>query len=852
MAVFKKNIERTMLTLFFILSVAVMIRGSEPELTILPSSTTMAVGKAAVLTCRPSGPNANNLFTDLKWLDTHNRTVGDRNSVTGDRMYVEEMPTDKALALIISSMHENDAGVYTCMGTYATSKVLTKSVHLKTIMEVTWVNAPEEQYPLLGSDYKVKCEVEARPSPRIEWKLNGEPVPQDGRHIIETDGLIIRNVRADDDGIYICRALVLETGQLQEKRIKVEVHTKPTISESMPKSLEVVDGESASITCNASGKPAPVYTWLKGSTKQNLAAASDRFIVNEITGVLTITKVARDDNTEFKCIANNRAGNAEHNVRVTVIIKPNILDLKNISVPVGKEAILECRAAGNPLPSITFRKLSSPNNMIAGVQPNDDRINVSPREDREKGVSIGQLIISPLERKDDGLYTCIARNKGGESIKNGHLTVEFPPSFNHTPMSEAWSWKRRPVNITCTAESIPNATVTWMFNNKDIERNPNFRKYGNGPQSTILVTPSDEKFYGAYKCVAKNIHGESYHVIRLQEAHEPSDIIQSKLGVVTATTITFEFIEPRNTGGRPVNAYSVQYKKEGLTNWNEAQNKTWPLGQSYILEGLEPQATYNFRFAAGNEVGWGIWGAPQRHTMPKRSSPEEPVILNHPVNQDDFIRSPYSDRFELRWKKPADNGEYIDEYQIKSCPVQRTEGEWTLTEVGCKDVNFRSTELTSIDVKELMPDTFYKVELRAHNSIGYSTPGQIIVRTARGGDTMMYHNDTTHLSSSMLIALVVAALFVILIIVDVSCFFVNDTGLLWLMCGKKGSRKPRDDDTKLGSEGKELLNNGNRDSKIRIESRPMIEDGFKRDTTVEYDMKKSISRTSFVGKDSAV
>uniref|UniRef100_A0A069DMU0 Uncharacterized protein n=2 Tax=Triatominae TaxID=70999 RepID=A0A069DMU0_9HEMI len=117
---------------------------------------------------------------------------------------------------------------------------------------------------------------------------------------------------------------------------------------------------------------------------------------------------------------------------------------------------------------------------------------------------------------------------------------------------------------------------------------------------------------------------------------------------------------------------------------------------------------------------------------------------------------------------------------------------------------------------------------------------------------MMYHNDTTHLSSSMLIALVVAALFVILIIVDVSCFFVNDTGLLWLMCGKKGSRKPRDDDAKLGSEGKELLNNGNRDSKIRIESRPMIEDGFKRDTTVEYDMKKSISRTSFVGKDSAV
>lgn len=55
-------------------------------------------------------------------------------------------------------------------------------------------------------------------------------------------------------------------------------------------------------------------------------------------------------------------------------------------------------------------------------------------------------------------------------------------------MSEAWSWRRRPINITCIAESIPNATITWMFNNKDIEKNPNFRKYGNGPQSTILVS----------------------------------------------------------------------------------------------------------------------------------------------------------------------------------------------------------------------------------------------------------------------------------------------------------------------------------------------------------------------------
>lgn len=32
----------------------------------------------------------------------------------------------------------------------------------------------------------------------------------------------------------------------------------------------------------------------------------------------------------------------------------------------------------------------------------------------------------------------------------------------------------------------------------------------------------------------------------------------------------------------------------------------------------------------------------------------------------------------------------------------------------------------------LRPDTYYKIELRAHNAIGFSTPGQAIVKTARG------------------------------------------------------------------------------------------------------------------------
>lgn len=53
--------------------------------------------------------------------------------------------------------------------------------------------------------------------------------------------------------------------------------------------------------------------------------------------------------------------------------------------------------------------------------------------------------------------------------------------------------------------------------------------------------------------------------------------------------------------------------------------------------------------------------------MPKRSNPEEPRILNNAIES--VAMSPYLDRFELRWRIPADNGEEIDKYDIKYCIV---------------------------------------------------------------------------------------------------------------------------------------------------------------------------------------
>lgn len=123
--------------------------------------------------------------------------------------------------------------------------------------------------------------------------------------------------------------------------------------------------------------------------------------------------------------------------------------------------------------------------------------------------------------------------QAAESYKTGHITVEFPPTFENTPVNETWTWERNPVNLTCLAESIPNATINWRLNGRDVENDIHIRKYGNGPVSSLVITPVNGVYFGTYTCVAVNIHGINNHTIHLKEAFRPSFQVQTKVEVMT-------------------------------------------------------------------------------------------------------------------------------------------------------------------------------------------------------------------------------------------------------------------------------------------------------------------------------
>ena len=62
-------------------------------------------------------------------------------------------------------------------------------------------------------------------------------------------------------------------------------------------------------------------------------------------------------------------------------------------------------------------------------------------------------------------------------VNKPQLQVEFAPTFEEQPMYDEWSWDQNPMNLTCISTAIPNATLTWWYEDREIGREIIDRNY---------------------------------------------------------------------------------------------------------------------------------------------------------------------------------------------------------------------------------------------------------------------------------------------------------------------------------------------------------------------------------------
>lgn len=84
---------------------------------------------------------------------------------------------------------------------------------------------------------------------------------------------------------------------------------------------------------------------------------------------------------------------------------------------------------------------------------------------------------------------------------------------------------------------------------------------------------------------------------------------------------------------------------------------------------------------------------------------------------------------------------YFHQISYSFLQTEKITGNWRDKE--CSEQIQQSIQYTNYQLDHLEPDTTYKIELRAHNAIGDSSPAQIKVRTARGeNEQYLYITDS--------------------------------------------------------------------------------------------------------------
>ncbi|XP_041088519.1 contactin-5-like [Polyodon spathula] len=155
---------------------------------------------------------------------------------------------------------------------------------------------------------------------------------------------------------------------------------------------------------------------------------------------------------------------------------------------------LECFALGNPVPTISWRKVN-------GNIPSKARLRKSQ----------AVLEIPNVQLDDSGTYECKAENSRGKNIFRGQLQVYTYPQWirmiNDTQLDSG-----EQLHWDCKATGKPRPSYRWLWNGAPL-LSRNRTEMVNGE---LLIKSLRQSDAGMYQCVAENKHGAIYSSAELK------------------------------------------------------------------------------------------------------------------------------------------------------------------------------------------------------------------------------------------------------------------------------------------------------------------------------------------------
>ncbi|XP_015244625.1 PREDICTED: matrix-remodeling-associated protein 5-like [Cyprinodon variegatus] len=393
-----------------------------------------------------------------------------------------------------------------------------------------------------GENFQVDCVATGLPNPEVSWSLpdgtlinnalqSDDSGLRNRRFVMYENGtLLLRQMGRKDEGDYTCHA----TNKLgkDERRLSVKVGPNaPQIGLKSQSLVKVKLGESATLSCQATGEPKPKITWISPKTDV-IPQLSDKYRVID-DGTLILKKMTLADEGKYACVARNSAGDDIKNMIVEAELQEPFINgvrgkltAKLLAVSY-QTALLDCKAEGKPEPRVWW------------LTPYGHALTTPYLGGRFQVHRNGSLELRGVRKTDAGRYNCFAKNHLGEASLSVELEVASlaeKPSFAN-PNIEILPIKQDggELILVCPARGTPIPEISWLLPNGTVlspgKRLHRFtHHFENGTLRISQPVPTDK---GIYRCLARNVAGQVEKRYSLEAGWKP--VIRGTTGGIKIT-----------------------------------------------------------------------------------------------------------------------------------------------------------------------------------------------------------------------------------------------------------------------------------------------------------------------------
>ncbi|XP_077091864.1 matrix-remodeling-associated protein 5 [Siphateles boraxobius] len=446
-----------------------------------------------------------------------------------DRTFVRDIGTlDQRISLLpngtlsIHSANFSSKGDYKCIASnVAGADTLTYHIRVAALPPIIVEMSYETMFMNVGRNIYVDCTAKGEPFPLIKWILpDGSQIKPTqfigSRIFIFPNGtLYIKNVTPNDSGRYECSAT--NPVGFAKRTVQMDVRQEapgPWKGLYQQHSVKATYGSTVFLHCPESIGSHRGTVWrLPSKTILEHQYSPQRHITAFPNGTLRILRLTEKDGGNYFCMYQRPNGEDMELFQVEVLMRPPKIEnngAQHKRIANGDNFLVDCVASGLPNPEVSW---SLPDGtMINNALQSDDS---GTRNRRYIIFENGTLLLQQMGKKDEGNYTCFAKNNLGEDAMK--VIVQMVPNSVQISSKEQvsmWAPFGQSVQMKCDATGVLPPTIIWISPRNEIITS-SLVKYQILNDGTLIIKKLTLADQGKYACVARNPAGDYIKNVKL-------------------------------------------------------------------------------------------------------------------------------------------------------------------------------------------------------------------------------------------------------------------------------------------------------------------------------------------------